>query len=123
MADHIVSAFTDELDKIAADLMRMGGIVETMILDSCLAVDRNDHSLAKDVISRDPSVDRLEEEVERQIVSLIARRQPMAHDLRSVFADAFAFFEYCSRSDRWIRIFYILLISWICDIGICWTVG
>ena len=36
MADHIVSAFTDELDKIAADLMRMGGIVETMILDSCL---------------------------------------------------------------------------------------
>jgi phosphate transport system protein len=86
MADHIVSAFTDELDKIAADLMRMGGIVETMILDSCQAVDRNDKELAKDVISRDPSVDRLEEEVERQIVSLIARRQPMAHDLRSVFA-------------------------------------
>ena len=86
MSDHIVSAFTDELEKIAADLMKMGGIVETMILDSCSAVDRNDHVLARQVIERDPSVDRLEEEVERQIVSLIARRQPMAHDLRSVFS-------------------------------------
>ena len=56
MADHIVSAFTDELDKIAADLMRMGGIVETMILDSCTAVDRNDIQLAKEVIARDAGV-------------------------------------------------------------------
>ena len=86
MSEHIVSAFTDELDKIAADLMRMGGIVETMILDSCLSVEKNNQDMARDVISRDPDVDRLEEEVERQIVSLIARRQPMAHDLRSVFA-------------------------------------
>ena len=83
MADHIVSAFTDELDKIAADLMRMGGIVETMILDSCAAVDRNDIQLAKEVIARDAGVDRLEEEVERQIVSLIARRQPMADQKKS----------------------------------------
>ena len=86
MSDHIVSAFTDELDKLAADILRMGGIVETMILDACSAVNKNDVELAREVVARDPQVDKLEADVERQIVSLIARRQPMAHDLRAVFS-------------------------------------
>jgi len=86
MSDHIVSAFTEELDRLSADILRMGGIVEKMIVDSCKAVLHNDLDLAAEVIDRDPEVDRMEAELERQIVSLIARRQPMAHDLRSVFA-------------------------------------
>lgn len=86
MSEHIVSAFTEELENIASDILRMGGIVETMILDACRAVEKDNEILARDVISRDPEVDRLEEEIERQIVSVIARRQPMAHDLRSVFS-------------------------------------
>jgi len=86
MSDHIVSAFTEELDRLSADILRMGGIVEKMIVDSCKAVLHNDLALAAEVIDRDPDVDRMEAELERQIVSLIARRQPMAHDLRSVFA-------------------------------------
>ena len=81
MSDHIVSAFTDELDKLAADILRMGGIVETMILDACAAVNSNDVDLARNVVARDEQVDKIEADVERQIVSLIARRQPMAHDL------------------------------------------
>lgn len=86
MSDHIVSAFTEELERLSADILRMGGIVEQMITDSCNAVLHNDLELAAEVIERDPQVDKMEEEAERQIVSLIARRQPMAHDLRSVFA-------------------------------------
>jgi len=86
MSDHIVSAFTEELDRLSADILRMGGIVEKMIVDSCKAVLHNDLDLAAEVIDRDPEVDRMEAELERQVVSLIARRQPMAHDLRSVFA-------------------------------------
>jgi len=62
MSDHIVSAFTEELERLSADILRMGGIVEQMIVDSCNAVLRNDLELAAE------------------------RRQPMAHDLRSVFA-------------------------------------
>lgn len=83
MSDHIVSAFTDELDKLAADILRMGGIVETMIGDACKAVSANDVAMAKEVVTRDLQVDELEASVERQIVSLLARRQPMAHDLRA----------------------------------------
>ena len=86
MADHIVSAFTAELDRLSADILRMGGIVEQMIADAASAVLHNDVQLAGDVIERDHQVDQIEGDVERQIVSLIARRQPMAHDLRSVFA-------------------------------------
>ncbi|MFN4184690.1 MAG: phosphate signaling complex protein PhoU [Hyphomonas sp.] len=86
MSDHIVSAYSDELDKLSSDIMRMGGIVETMIADSCRALSINDAILAKEVIARDPQVDVIEAEVEKQIVSLIARRQPMGHDLRMILS-------------------------------------
>ncbi len=86
MSDHIVSAFTDELEKLAADVLRMGGIVETMIRDACKCVGANDSELARDVISRDPGVDIIQEDLERRIISLIARRQPMAHDLRTILS-------------------------------------
>jgi phosphate transport system protein len=86
MSDHIVSAYSDELDKLSSDIMRMGGIVETMITDSCRALSSNDDALAKEVIARDPQVDVIEAEIEKQIVSLIARRQPMGHDLRMILS-------------------------------------
>lgn len=86
MSDHIVSAYSDELDKLSSDIMRMGGIVETMIADACRALNINDAVLAKEVIERDPQVDLIEAEVEKQIVSLIARRQPMGHDLRMILS-------------------------------------
>ncbi len=60
MSDHIVSAFTDELDRLAADILRMGGIVETMILDACAAVNKNDVDAARDVVARDEQVDKIE---------------------------------------------------------------
>lgn len=86
MSEHIVSAYSDELDKLSSDIMRMGGIVETMITDSCRALNASDTALAKEVIARDPQVDLIEAEVEKQIVSLIARRQPMGHDLRMILS-------------------------------------
>ncbi|MFN7054723.1 phosphate signaling complex protein PhoU [Hyphomonas sp.] len=86
MSEHIVSAYSDELEKLSADLMRMGGIAETMITDSCRALSANDLALAQVVIQRDPEVDAIEADVEKQIVSLIARRQPMGHDLRLILS-------------------------------------
>lgn len=86
MSDHIVTAYSDELDKLSADLMRMGGIVEKMITDACRALSANDLALANEVIQRDPDVDAIESDVEKQIVSIIARRQPMGHDLRMILS-------------------------------------
>ncbi len=86
MSEHIVSAFTDELDKLASDIMRMGSLVETMIVGACRSVSVADLELAEQLVSRDDEVDAIEADIERQIVSLIARRQPMAHDLRLILS-------------------------------------
>lgn len=84
MQQHIVSAFTDELDQLSANLLRMGGMAEAMIRDACKAVVKGDAGLAKSVIKRDAELDKLESECERDVVRILALRQPMASDLRMV---------------------------------------
>lgn len=86
MYEHIVSAYSEELERLSSDIMKMGGMVETMITDASLALVSNDLELAKKVVARDPLVDAIESDAERQIVSLIARRQPMGHDLRMILS-------------------------------------
>jgi len=81
---HIVSAFTEELDQLSADLLRMGGLAEAMIRDASRAVVNRDAALAEAVIERDLEMDRLEREVEGKAVRMLALRQPMASDLRNV---------------------------------------
>lgn len=81
---HIVSAFTEELEQLSADLLRMGGFAEAMIRDACRAVVSRDAELARNVIERDQEMDRLEREAERKAVRMLALRQPMASDLRNV---------------------------------------
>lgn len=81
---HIVSAFTEELDQLSADILRMGGLAEAMIRDASRAVINRDPALAENVIERDLDMDRLEREVEGKAVRMLALRQPMASDLRNV---------------------------------------
>lgn len=81
---HIVSAFTEELDQLSADILRMGGLAEAMIRDASRAVVNRDAVLAETVIERDLEMDRLEREVEGKAVRMLALRQPMASDLRNV---------------------------------------
>lgn len=81
---HIVSAFSEELEQLSADLLRMGGLAEAMIRDAARAVVSRDIALAETVIERDLEMDRLESEIERNAVRMLALRQPMASDLRNV---------------------------------------
>lgn len=81
---HIVSAFGEELEQLSAALLRMGGLAEAMIRDASRAVVSQDAALAETVIDRDKEMDRMEREVERQAVRMLALRQPMATDLRNV---------------------------------------
>ncbi len=86
MTEHTVKAFSEELDALSALLSRMGGFSETMVADAVAAVSRRDTELAQNVIGRDVRVDEMEREVEKQIVRILALRQPMARDLREVLA-------------------------------------
>ena len=86
MKEHIVRAFTDELEQLSADILSMGGLAESMITDACDAVIAGDMELGQQVIDLDRRVDRYEIEIERQITRMLALRQPMARDLREVLS-------------------------------------
>ncbi|MET0183098.1 MAG: phosphate signaling complex protein PhoU [Caulobacterales bacterium] len=86
MPDHTVKAFTEELEAVAKEVERMGGLAEASVNDAIAAVGRRDSALAQAVIARDPKIDAAQREVERRAVKLFALRQPMAMDLREVLA-------------------------------------
>ena len=81
---HIVSAFSEELEQLSASILRMGGLAEAMIRDASRAVVTRDTELAETVIERDLEMDRLEREIERKAVRMLALRHPLASDLRNV---------------------------------------
>jgi len=84
MTDHTVSAYDAELEIIGRKIAEMGGIAERMLADSMDALVRLDVDLAAQVVQSDPRLDELQREVEEQTVLTIARRQPMAVDLRDL---------------------------------------
>lgn len=86
MSSHIVSAFSEELEHLSADILRMGGLAETMIHDACQALAQGNRKLAEETSSLDDTLDEMEADVERRIIRMLALRQPMAGDLRSVIA-------------------------------------
>jgi len=84
MSDHTVSAYDDELMEIGRKITEMGGIAETMLTNAIQSLVKGDTELAQRVIATDPKLDALEREIEEKAVSTIARRQPMAIDLRAL---------------------------------------
>src|SRR6185503_8566676 len=62
----------------------MGGLTEKQIGDAIDALSKQDEPLAQRVISIDTKVDQLQREIEEKAILTIARRQPMAVDLRDV---------------------------------------
>jgi phosphate transport system protein len=86
MADHIVKAYDEELNHLAADVARMGGLAEAEVSDALDTVTHRDLSLVQSVIERDLKLDALNGEIERRSIRLIALRQPVAQDLRRTVA-------------------------------------
>jgi phosphate transport system protein len=86
MTEHTVKSFGNELDSLASEIARMGGLAESQLSDCITAVMRRDTALARSVIERDQKVDAAQREVERRVTRLMALRQPMASDLRETLA-------------------------------------
>jgi phosphate transport system protein len=83
-SEHIVSSFDRDLEGIQAQIMRMGGLVEDAIARSVTALTARDLELAQEVRQGDKAIDALEEAVNEQAARIIALRQPIAGDLRTV---------------------------------------
>ncbi len=62
----------------------MGGLAERQIADATRALVERDTDLAERVIAVDPTIDAMQHEVEEKAILTIARRQPMAVDLREI---------------------------------------
>ena len=84
MSDHIVKAYDEELGVLKTMLAQMGGLVEQQLDDAIDALSRRDTVLADRVIQTDEKVDILERQIEEKAILTIAKRQPMARDLRDI---------------------------------------
>ncbi|HML12802.1 MAG TPA: phosphate signaling complex protein PhoU [Xanthobacteraceae bacterium] len=84
MSEHTIRAFDADLEELARMVAEMGGLAEKEIADSITALARRDIDLAHKVIALDPSVDNLQRAIEEKVILTIARRQPMAVDLRDI---------------------------------------
>jgi len=84
MNEHTAKAFDIDLQELTRKVAEMGGLAEKEIADAIQALTRRDGELARRVIATDPTVDALQREIEEKAILTIARRQPMAIDLRDV---------------------------------------
>lgn len=83
---HTVRAFDEEIEQLRTLIGQMGGIAEAQVIDSVQVLMRRDADAAAQVIARDTQLDLMEAEAERQAVTIIALRAPMADDLREIIA-------------------------------------
>ena len=84
MTNHTVKAFDEELGVLSRKINEMGGIAEAMLVEAIDALVKGDKTRAEAVVQRDKALDALQQEIEDLAVVFIAKRQPMANDLRAV---------------------------------------
>jgi phosphate transport system protein len=84
MSEHTAKAFDTDLQELNRYVAEMGGIAEKQVANAVDALVRLDTALATLVTTLDKSVDALQREIEEKSILTIARRQPMAVDLREI---------------------------------------
>jgi phosphate transport system protein len=84
--EHTAKAFDADLQELTRKVSEMGGLAEREVADAIKALTRLDAELGKRVVAADPAIDALQQEIEEKAILTIARRQPMAVDLREVVA-------------------------------------
>ncbi|MYZ49249.1 phosphate signaling complex protein PhoU [Propylenella binzhouense] len=86
MKQHTVTAFDEDLSALASAIATMGGLAEQLVAQSVQALLKSDPELAQQCITADKKIDELERQIEERAITIIARRQPMAQDLREIIA-------------------------------------
>ena len=83
---HLSSQFDNDLNNISSHVMELGGVVESQIRQAIYALSQFSTEAADDVLVTEHKVNSLEVEIDREIASVIGRRQPTARDLRLLMA-------------------------------------
>ena len=85
-SQHTHKQFDTELEDLREKVLLMGGKVENQLSKAIQALTKADVELSDLVIEEDNSVNTLELEIDENLSSIIARRQPIAIDLRTLLA-------------------------------------
>ncbi len=83
---HTVKSFDDDLRQLRSIIGQMGGIAEAQITGSIDALQRRDADMAHRIVVADKALDALESDAEKLAISIIARRAPLADDLREIIS-------------------------------------
>jgi phosphate transport system protein len=76
--------FDEELNLLKRQILKMGTLVDEAIAGSVKAIVERNEDIARKIIDNDQVIDMLEIEIDRQCLELLAKRQPMAVDLRFI---------------------------------------
>jgi phosphate transport system protein len=81
---HTTKAFDSDLQELARAIAEMGGLAERQIAEAIEALTTRDGARAQRIIAADATIDVMQRNIEERAVETIARRQPVADDLRQV---------------------------------------
>ena len=83
---HLSTQFDAELSGISTRVLEMGGMVESQVAQAVFALATFNADVATTVLKIEERVNAMEMEIDRDLSSIIARRQPTARDLRLLIA-------------------------------------
>ncbi|WP_295856368.1 phosphate signaling complex protein PhoU [uncultured Xylophilus sp.] len=83
---HLSSQFDSELNGVSSRVMELGGLVESQIRQAIYALSQFSADVADDVVETEARVNAMEMEIDHDLSTIIARRQPTARDLRLLIA-------------------------------------
>ena len=83
---HLSTQFDAELSGISTRVLEMGGMVESQVARAVHALTEFNPEMASDVLATEERVNATEVEIDRDLSTIIARRQPTARDLRLLIA-------------------------------------
>jgi len=83
---HLSTQFDSELSGISTRVLEMGGVVESQVARSIYALTHFSGEVASEVLMTEEKVNAMEVEIDRDLSTIIARRQPTARDLRLLIA-------------------------------------
>jgi phosphate transport system protein len=81
---HTVQRYNFEMNNLHSLVLQIAGLVRKQLVDAALSLEKEDLGLAKAVIEKDAEVNALDIQASDEIVHLIAKRQPVARDLREI---------------------------------------
>jgi len=83
---HLSTQFDSELSAVSTRVLEMGGLVESQVAQAIYALSNFSGETASQVLKQEERVNSLEVEIDRDLSTIIARRQPTARDLRLLIA-------------------------------------